>query len=166
MIKALVALVALALSCGTAYGQSAFPGPSSFSVAEQDTLFIAQVAAWDSACFLMKMTKECRDIRPPRVGYALLAGDFGNFDGGTRTILVDLRLLGQGTAIAVMVHEMIHYLQDKRDGPDRKLTLKTKCAAEKEAHDLVQDWYKIMDMKPDPRAYPWDKAKILYGCAS
>jgi hypothetical protein len=113
------------------------------------------------------MTKACRDIIPPTVAYALLRGQFGVFEIGSRTVLVELRIFGQEVSQAILFHEMVHYLQDKRS-PLRKgiLSVGESCADEKEAHDLTLKFSETDGVaKGDERINSWDQIKHKYpGC--
>lgn len=147
------------------FSQSRLPGKWSWTDEQVNAMAILQLEAWSSACGLTKF--ECRDIVMPRVAYGLLPYLYGSYDVGSRTIIVDIRIFAQPIAFTVMVHEMIHYIQGKRDfKPGTVLiTQEQSCKGEKEAHDLVR---KFVDQtgvaKDDVRVRKWEDAAIGYRC--
>lgn len=143
--------------------QSAFLGPSTFSQEAIGGLMVIHFAAWTNACELTKA--DCNKYTPPRVTYAILPAAFGAFRSGTDVVFIDLRLLGQQAAIPVMVHEMVHYIQDRREPLKRPMTNARKCRDEKEAHDLAIAFVALTGIAAnDPRIRSWDNAKYGYGC--
>lgn len=145
--------------------QSRLPGVWSFTDEQVILLATMQGNAWVEAKRLMRM--EGLGIAPPKVGYGLLMGRYGSYDVGARTVMVDIRLLWQPLSTTVMVHEMIHFIQDKKD-PLRKdmIDVHTVCREEKEAHDLTYKWAVEMNIAQwEPRVRKWEDAAISYGCS-
>lgn len=153
--------VLLAVGAGA---QSALPGKHTFSESTVATLMGVHLDAWWTACKLMKTV--CRDIVPPRVAYTLLPRQYGAFDIGSRTVLVDIRVFAQEVSYPIIVHEMIHYLQDKRAPLRTSLTTAQMCKDEEEAHTLVLRYTQTSNVaKGDPRVKAWADAAAFYGCA-
>lgn len=161
---ALLGLVAvLGLSC-TAQAQTALPGEWTYSEKTIATMMDIQWSTWADACVAMKM--KCRDIIPPRVAYGVLQGQYGAFDLGSRTVLLDIRIFAQEVSVPIMFHEMVHYLQEKRN-PLRtgSYSYEENCAAEKEAHTLSYAYsQKAGFAKGDARIKTWAQAAAWYGC--
>lgn len=163
-MAAIVAATALLMHSGQTESQSRLDGPWSFTREQVFNFSVAQSLAWNGACVLSNT--DCAAIPPPRVGYALLDQRFGIHEIGTRTVLIDLRLLGQVVAIPVMVHEMTHYLQSRRS-PKRAIPISAHeaCMDEKEAHELTTEFVKRTGIsEDDERVRPWEKAAFGYRC--
>ena len=163
-LAAIIAAAALLFHSGPSKAQSALTGPWSFDEQTVDTLMVGQGLAWKGACVLTKTA--CEGIPPPYVGYALLWGRLGTYQIGTRTVLVDLRLLGQTVSVSTMVHEMVHYLQSyERADPFYVPTPDSPCRDEKEAHDLTREFVKMTGIgKGDPRVLDWSEVAVIYKC--
>jgi hypothetical protein len=143
--------------------QSRMPGPHSFSEKTVSTLMDIHFNGFLEACRMMKM--QCRDIAPPRVAYAVLPYQYGAFDIGSRTVLLDIRIFSQEISLAIIVHESIHYLQDKRSPLRTSVTLAESCKDEKEAHELTMEWTRETGIaKDDARVKDWSSASSWYGC--
>lgn len=150
---------------GIAFSQSRLPGKWTFPDEIVEALSIQQAAVWAAACEATKMEKSCRDIVPPRVAYGLLAYQYGAFDLGSRTVLIDIRILFQPASTAIIFHEMVHYLQGKRDPRgDDLITHDEACAGEQEAHELTLKFASDMKIDDPVRIRPWAVAKAGYGC--
>jgi hypothetical protein len=159
-----VAALLISFWAGVTFAQSRLPGVWTFPDKVVEDQLIVQLGTWYQACKAMKMETACRDLIPPRVAYGLLPSQYGAYDLGSRTILVDMRIMFQEVAVGVMFHEMIHFLQGKRDPLRANVVTKAQaCLDEKEAHDLARkfaDEFKI----EDKRIRPWDEAAITYSC--
>lgn len=158
-IAAFVLGLALAMP---AFAQSRFPGPSSIPLESAETIQTLHLFAWGAACSLKKA--KCERYQMPQVAYGLLPGEYGKFRPGTSVVLLDMRIVGQELAVVVLVHEMIHYLQDLenplRTGP---LTVAVACADEEEAFRLAYDFARLNDIAmKDPRLDTWESALPKY----
>lgn len=164
-LAAVVAAGVLLLHSGQSKAQEAPLAPLSFNEKTIETLLVGQALAWNGACLLTRTS--CKNTPPPRVGYVLLSGKLGVYEVGTRTILVDLRLLGQEVAVVVMVHEMVHYLQARR-GQDRleRAFVDSVCRDEKEAHDVTAAFVRMTGIAVgDRRVNEWAQVAFLYKCS-
>jgi len=155
--KALLAL--LLVTSGAQVGaQSALPGPSSITAAQAEAMSVEQAEAWDTACREMRI--RCKDFPPPQVAYGLLPSAFGMYQLGARTVLLDIRIIGQPFAFVVMVHEMVHYLQYRV--LDQNMS---KCDAEEQAFRI--GFKTALDRNiVDPRIKTWTEIRYIYGCGT
>ena len=143
----------------------AFVGPTTLEPSTVELLFSTQIYAWKLACEAKKVN--CEAISPPLVGYAILWGQYGRYYIGADEILVDIRLIGQPLSVLIIMHEMIHYIQnvqghDLKGGPSAA----PRCDDEQEAFTLVRktnDELKIY-VGPDIEKYvqTWEHAKENY----
>ncbi len=141
------------------------PGPHTIDATTATDLFIFQLFAYKEACKALKIS--CKDIPPPIVGYAVL-NRYGQFDIGTRTVLVNMQVMGSQFATTVIFHETIHYLQSKTRPGVTGITPEQLCKDEKVAHDLTEKFAKEFGLaQGDHRINPWSEAKEYYvQCAS
>lgn len=163
-LAAVVAASALLFHAGPSKAQTALSAPWSFAEPTVETWLVSQSLAWRGACVLTKTA--CESIPPPYVGYALLSRRLGTYEIGSRTVLIDLRLLGQPIAVATMVHEMVHYLQAWKN-PDLSYPPPpdTICADEKEAHELTTAFVRMTGIADkDPRVNEWKAMAPIYKC--
>jgi len=141
--------------------QSALPGPSSITAAQAEAMSVAQAEAWDTACREMRIAcKGPSALPPPQVAYGLLPSAFGMYQLGARTVLLDIRIIGQPFAFVVMVHEMVHYLQYRV--LDENMS---KCDAEEQAFRI--GFKAALDRNiVDPRIKTWTEIRYIYGCGT
>ncbi len=150
-------VAALGLSCGSVVtAQSYLPGPWSLDQKRAEALFSVQGLAWGEACALKGIKPAmCAKLPPPRVSYGFLPMQYGGYKIGSYHVVIDVRIMGQSLSGVIMVHEMIHYIQDlqRKDGP---VSIAEECAAEKEAFNLSVAWARRSGLaKDDPRLKDW-----------
>lgn len=95
-----------------------------------------EVRAFNDACVLSGY--DCTDIARPVVAYddlASLKGLLGYYSPGTYVVFI-ARKLNKDVEYAVMVHEMVHYLQFRSHMADGTLDSFTNCTAEREAFEV------------------------------
>lgn len=155
MIKELLLGAMLALS--PAANASGITGPSSVTADQAQELQLIAYHAWREACEAKDMVAFCNTVRQPLIGYALMPGKFGMYPIGSGVLFINLEIIGQPFSFVVMVHEMVHVLQD-HDNKER-----TECEDEAEAFRLAFNASLIYEIE-DKRIYTWTEAKGMYGC--
>src|SRR6185503_1651574 len=149
---------------GSATGQSVMRGPSSLSPPVAEALFNLHLDAWHAACELKRI--QCPMYPMPKVAYGFLAGALGSYTFKSNTVLLDIRLIGQPISKVILVHEMIHYIQDKQRGSQPEVTIAVACHDEEEAFRLSYTYSIINNVAlDDPRNKDWPSAMWAYpGC--
>jgi hypothetical protein len=96
---------------------------------------LSSESAFAEACRLSRYN--CLDLRPPSVRgtvYAQRENSYGFYTGGN-TIWLDPTLDSEARYI-VMVHETVHYLQEKVDGSRFPINQLRSCLSEEEAFEV------------------------------
>jgi hypothetical protein len=158
----IAALVLGLVLSGASVAQSYLPGPHTMPPSAAENLAVLHWTAWSAACDLKKV--DCRKWPMPVVVYGLLPGSYGRYRFGSDIVQIDLRLMGGEFAQTVIIHEMIHYIQDlQRPLRPDLLTAEQACHDEEEAYRLVYAYVLVTGTAiKDFRVKQWDVAKFAY----
>jgi hypothetical protein len=116
----------------------------------------AEADAWALTCLFSAY--DCSQVKPPKVLYEpMSAYREGYHDYGSPYVYVNVNLLGTLHSKAVMVHEMIHYLQHKQKAP------KNRCLREAEAFNLTYTITRFFGYN-DVDSPAWPTMMGQYGC--
>lgn len=134
-----------------------FVATAVFGIARAGSQF--ESAAWQEACELSRYS--CRSIKPPVVEYdetARMTGLLGYYLLGTRVVFLAVGLKPHAE-YAVLVHEMVHYLQYVHAKYDPSVKLE-KCFMESEAFSVSDQVAKRLGVPEMIR----DGNLLDYGC--
>lgn len=124
-----------------------------------------QRAAWYMACEVKRF--DCTLLRPPMIVYAIIpSGTLGLYPHNSPVVIITSRLMYSTEQTAVLVHEMIHYIQGAQGHHNYfSGAYRPSCAREQEAFDLtlkIMTQYRLKSRL----AASWEEMRLQYGCDS
>lgn len=139
--------------------------PLSAAADQIDILLGHQNAAWQMACEAKQI--DCTLVELPRVAFTLMPpGALGMYPNGGGTVFVNIRYLYYSESVSVMLHEMVHYLQQVQivNVPGFHMTW---CEREAEAFTLTLAMSNKYHLDTDAGGtVPWSRIALQYGCTN
>ena len=136
------------------------------AAANAEPLFVKDISkmertAWRIACDFKGY--DCSNIPVPQVWYMEMEGTHGRYWRGAPGIEVNTKLIGQVFSGLVMVHEMVHYIQDYQIRQSLNHGFNSHCDREREAFNITLAVAFSLNIK-DSRLVSWPEIARAYSC--